>query len=79
VKLDPTRLLGHRKLEDDLCHVHGHDGMLFHGLLLYLARGRLWHMMPTETQGGIHSINEPDEAGASDGASQVILLLSRRW
>lgn len=51
VELDPARLLGNRELEHSLCHIHRDDGMLFHGLLLFLAKGRLWHMMPIETQG----------------------------
>ena len=63
---DTTRLLGHGELENGLCDVHRDDGMLFHGLLLFLARGRLWHMMPIETQGGVHSINEADEGTSLD-------------
>ena len=62
MQLDSTRFLRNRQLENSLCHVHRDDGMLFHRLRLFLDQGRLWHMMPTASQGGVHSIIAADEA-----------------
>ena len=71
---DPPRLVGDCRIEDRLCDVDGDHGMLFHGLLPIPFQRRLWHKMPTESQGGVHSIIEPDEgrAGEEPRPSQLI-------
>src|SRR5207247_7544972 len=49
----PARFVRQCHIENYLCDIHRGNGMLLHGLLLFLLQGRLWHTMPIEAQGGV--------------------------